>query len=68
MLDWVTDDLLKKIDQNPRLLRQLSDPRISQAMAKFQRNPQLAMQEYQDNPEIQQFFKDFCAILGKKAV
>ncbi|XP_072019238.1 uncharacterized protein [Amphiura filiformis] len=62
--EWVTDDLLKNIEKNPRLLKQLSDPRISQAMTKFQRNPQLAMQEYQNNPEIQQFFKEFSGILG----
>ncbi|XP_041461259.1 uncharacterized protein LOC121412533 [Lytechinus variegatus] len=62
--DWVNDDLLSKIEKHPRLARQLSDPRFSQAMSMFQSNPQGAMKYFQDNPEIQTFFQDFCAILG----
>ncbi|KAI8498639.1 hypothetical protein Bbelb_238410 [Branchiostoma belcheri] len=43
---------------------QMEDPRFQQALAKFQRNPALAMQEYGDNPEVQKFFTEFCSILG----
>ncbi|XP_030828571.1 uncharacterized protein LOC115919293 [Strongylocentrotus purpuratus] len=62
--DWVNDDLLSKLEKHPRLASQLSDPRFSQAMSMFQSNPQGAMKYFQDNPEIQSFFQDFCGILG----
>nr|XP_054753432.1 uncharacterized protein LOC129259162 isoform X1 [Lytechinus pictus] len=62
--DWVNDNLLSKIEKHPRLAQQLSDPCFSQAMSMFQSNPQGAMKYFQDNPEIQTFFQDFCAILG----
>ncbi|XP_071486507.1 uncharacterized protein [Diadema antillarum] len=62
--DWITGDLLSKIEKNPHLARQMADPRFSQAMAMFQTNPQAAMQHFQSSPDIQQFFKEFCEILG----
>ncbi|CAH1227415.1 Hypp160 [Branchiostoma lanceolatum] len=62
--DWVTEDLLKKIQSSSSLTSKMEDPRFQQALAKFQRNPALAMQEYGDNPEVQKFFTEFCSILG----
>lgn len=65
LTDWVNDDLLSKLEKHPRLASQLSDPRFNQAMSMFQSNPQGAMKYFQDNPEIQSFFQDFCGILGR---
>ncbi|XP_078698008.1 uncharacterized protein LOC144925754 [Branchiostoma floridae x Branchiostoma belcheri] len=62
--DWVTEDLLKKIQSSSSITSKMEDPRFQQALAKFQRNPALAMQEYGDNPEVQKFFTEFCSILG----
>jgi hypothetical protein len=63
--DWVTEDLLGKVQNNETLLRGMSNPHFMQALAEFQSNPQAAMAKYQDNPEMQKFLKDFCGILGK---
>ncbi|XP_022098161.1 serine/arginine repetitive matrix protein 2-like isoform X2 [Acanthaster planci] len=62
--EWITEDLLSNLEKHPRLARQLTDPRFAQAVSKFQRNPQQAMEEYKGNAEVQQFFRDFCALLG----
>ena len=36
-----------------------------QALNEFQSNPQQALEKYGDNPEVQRFLKEFCALLGK---
>lgn len=62
--DWVTKDLLEKIEKNKSLTQKLQDPKYVQVINEFQKNPQAAMLKYQSSPEIQQFFTDFCGILG----
>ena len=47
------------------MAKKLTDPRYAQAVEKFQSNPQQAMLEYKDNQDVQQFFKDFCGLLGE---
>ncbi|XP_071801021.1 uncharacterized protein [Asterias amurensis] len=63
--EWITDDLLTKLEKHPNMAKKLTDPRYAQAVAKFQSNPQQAMLEYKDNQDVQQFFKDFCGLLGE---
>jgi len=36
-----------------------------QAIGEFQQNPQTAMAKYGNNKEVQEFFADFCKIMGK---
>ncbi|XP_038059145.1 uncharacterized protein LOC119730362 [Patiria miniata] len=62
--EWVTDDLLSNVEKHPRLAKQLTDPRFASAVQKFQTNPHQAMQDYKDDTEVQQFLKDFSALLG----
>ncbi|KAK2162369.1 hypothetical protein LSH36_100g12082 [Paralvinella palmiformis] len=62
--DWVTEDLLHKVENNGTLLHGLSNPHFMQALNEFQSNPQQALEKYGDNPEVQRFLKEFCALLG----
>ncbi|XP_064617638.1 uncharacterized protein LOC135481841 isoform X1 [Liolophura sinensis] len=62
--EWLTDDLLSQIQGNDLLARRLTDPVFVQAIGEFQSDPQGAMLKYQNNSEIQKFFKDFCGIIG----
>ncbi|KAL8559512.1 hypothetical protein ACOMHN_037176 [Nucella lapillus] len=62
--EWVTDDLLEKVQKNETLSKRLGDPRFMQAVTEFQADPKAAMMKYQDSPEMQQFLKEFCGILG----
>ncbi|XP_070567548.1 uncharacterized protein [Ptychodera flava] len=62
---WITDELLSTIEKRPDLMRKLADPKFSEALAKFQANPQLASREYESNTEVQKFLTDFSGILGE---
>ena len=50
--DWVTDDLLSKIHDNPILSESFSDPSLSQALTQFQSNPKAALAAAKDNPKV----------------
>ncbi|RDD45958.1 hypothetical protein TrispH2_001850 [Trichoplax sp. H2] len=62
--DWVTNDLLTKIQANPRMHKQISDPRFVAALKKFETDREGAMKQFQGDPELQQFFTDFCQLMG----
>ena len=62
--DWVTDDLLTQIQQNETLSKRMTDPTFVQAIGEFQKDPKAASEKYQNNPEMQKFFTDFCNIMG----
>ncbi|XP_045195278.2 uncharacterized protein LOC123550878 [Mercenaria mercenaria] len=62
--DWVTDDLLSKLEKNEKLAKRLQDPKFIQAIGDFQKNPTEALQKYGNNAEVQEFFKDFCGLMG----
>jgi len=53
-----------RIQSSGKLCQQLQDPIFVQAIAEFQANPHAAMQKYGDSADMQEFFCQFCAILG----
>jgi hypothetical protein len=63
--EWLTDDLLQRIQANDNLCHRLQDPLFMHAITEFQTNPQAAMYKYRDNATMQTFFKDICSILGE---
>jgi hypothetical protein len=63
-LEWVTDDLLSKVQSNELLIKRLSDPRFVEAIGEFQKNPERAKEKYKGNVEVLQFFTEFCGLLG----
>ena len=64
LLDWVTEYLLGKVQQNPTLMKRMADPTFMQALAEFQTNPNAAKVKYSNNQEMQKFFLEFTSILG----
>ena len=62
--DWVTEDLLEKVQKNATVFKRLGDPRFMQAINEFQSNPKEAMEKYANNLEVQTFLKEFCGLLG----
>lgn len=62
--DWVTENLLQRIQSNPNLSGRLSDPQFIQALTEFQQNPQAAIAKYQDDQQLQGAMQQFCNILG----
>ncbi|GFO03477.1 hypothetical protein PoB_002998200 [Plakobranchus ocellatus] len=62
--DWITDDLLTKIEKNETLRKRFADPRFMQALEEFQKDPTAAMAKYKGNQEVETFLQQFCGLLG----
>ena len=62
--EWVNDDLMKKIRENPTLLRTFSDPRFRHLAERLQSNPKAVIQEAQRNPELKEFLNALMSVLG----
>ncbi len=63
--DWINDDLLTQIEKNDTLLHGMTDPRFMRAVTEFQTNPEMAMEKYRDNVDVQNFLKQFCGLMGE---
>ena len=61
---WLNQELLMKIAQNPNLMRCFMDPRFSTVIQELQTNPQECLKKYGNNPEFSNFIKDFSALIG----
>ena len=62
--EWVNNDLMKKIRENPTLLRTFSDPRFKHLAERLQSNPKGVIQEAQRNPELKEFLNALMSVLG----
>ncbi|XP_059153508.1 uncharacterized protein LOC131939304 [Physella acuta] len=62
--DWITDDLLSKVEKNEFLLKRFADPTFMNALHEFQTNPVAAMEKYKSNKEVEKFLMEFCGLLG----
>ena len=62
----LTDDaeLMQKIASNPRLAAGMSNPKFAAAMEAMQRDPVAAMERFRDHPEIGDFLREYCGVLG----
>lgn len=64
-VDWITEDLLKKIESNPSLAKLLMDPKFTAALSHVQTDPMKAMALLESHPEMQKALQDFSGILGE---
>ncbi len=62
---WLTNDLLKQIEDDESLSRYFSNPYFMEAINLFQHKPQEALAKYGDNAEVMKFFDRMAKILGK---
>lgn len=51
-IEWMSDDLLAKIEKDPVLSEAFQDPVLSQALLHFQTNPQQALAAVKDDPRV----------------
>lgn len=63
--DWITEDLLKKIEGNPSLAKMLMDPKFTAALAQVKTDPMKALGMLESNPEMQKGLQEFSGILGE---
>lgn len=64
-VDWITDELLKKIESNPSLAKLLMDPTFTAALSQVQTDPMKALAMLESHPEMQKALQDFSGILGE---
>lgn len=62
--EWLNQELLMKIAQNPNLMKCFMDPRFSVVIQEMQRNPQECIKKYGNNPEFATFIKEFSLLMG----
>ena len=62
--EWLTESLLEKMEKHPVLSKALHDPQLAQVMSQFQSNPKAVLQAAAGNPDVQEFLKEFCALMG----
>lgn len=63
--DWITDELLKKIESNPSLAKLLMDPTFTAALSQVRTDPMKALAMLESHPEMQKALQDFSGILGE---
>ena len=64
IIDWVTDDLLEKVSKNCVLSKAFSDPALAKVLDDFHKDPQGALAAAQSKPEVMEFLKEFCNLMG----
>lgn len=62
--EWVNQELLMKISQNPNLMKYFIDPRFTSIIQEMQKNPKECMEKYGSNPEFSTFIREFSQIMG----
>mmetsp|Transcript_15915 Transcript_15915/g.22671 ORF Transcript_15915/g.22671 Transcript_15915/m.22671 type:complete len:262 (+) Transcript_15915:483-1268(+) len=62
---WATPDLMQRISQNPRLMAGMSNPKFTAALEAMQRDPKGAMEKFRDHPDVMEFLKEFCGVMGE---
>eukprot|EP01016_Furgasonia_blochmanni_P053983 TRINITY_DN8823_c0_g2_i2.p1 TRINITY_DN8823_c0_g2~~TRINITY_DN8823_c0_g2_i2.p1 ORF type:complete len:159 (-),score=18.98 TRINITY_DN8823_c0_g2_i2:91-567(-) len=61
---WMNEDLLKKVSENPKLLKLFSNPEYMQAITMMQHNPREVMAKYGSNPEFVELLNAFSMMMG----
>jgi hypothetical protein len=62
---WMTPDLLSKIQGNPKFIQSFADPEIMQAVSLMQANPGQAKEKYKNNKKVTEFFVEFSKLMGQ---
>ena len=63
--NWMTEELLSKVENNPLLAGAFKHPDFSQVLTRFTQNPTQALKDYGDTPEFREFFQEMCSTLGQ---
>jgi hypothetical protein len=62
--EWNTPDLINQISNNKILSSNLNNPKFVAALEAFKCNPNEAMKRFQHHPDVIEFLKEFCKIMG----
>lgn len=62
--EWNTPDLINQISNNKILSSGMTNPKFVAALEAFKCNPKEAMKRFQHHPDVIEFFREFCKIMG----
>ena len=63
-LDWITEDLLKKVECNPALANKLTDPKFREILEQVGTDPLKALSMIGKDPEMQKVMQEFSGLMG----
>lgn len=63
-LEWLNEDLLQRLTQNPKLAQGMTNPRLMHAVDELRQNPGLAKSKYANDAEVQEFFVEFSKLMA----
>lgn len=63
--DWITEDLLKKVERNPALANKLTDPKFREIMEQVGTDPLKALSMIGKDPEMQKVMQEFSGLMGE---
>ena len=65
--EWMTPDLLEKIEKSPTLSKAFQDPLFTVALSEMSSNPSNALKKYQkERPDLIHALKEFASIMGNQ--
>ncbi|CAD8069007.1 unnamed protein product [Paramecium primaurelia] len=63
--EWLNQDLLQKIANNPKLQKLFTNPEYLSAVQQMQSNPTGVMQRYKNNPEFLELMSEYMKTMGE---
>ncbi|CAD8091997.1 unnamed protein product [Paramecium sonneborni] len=63
--EWLNQDLLQKITNNPKLQKLFTNPEYLSAVQQMQSNPTGIMQRYKNNPEFVELMSEYMKTMGE---
>ena len=63
--EWADDSLMDRVAQNPRLAAGMRNPKFAAALLALQKDPRVAMARFANHPEIGDFLREFCGVMGQ---
>ena len=63
-LDYLTPDLVKRIEKSPNLVKLFNNPEFLDAINQLSKDPEVALAKYGKNKEFMQALKDWMLIMG----
>ena len=62
--EWLTPDLMQEIKKRPELRKVFEDERYASALELLHRNPKEALEKFEKVPELRNFLREFCSLMG----
>lgn len=62
--EWATEDLMRKMASNPRLMAGMQNPHYKAVLDEMQRDPKSAMEKCKSDPGLAEFMREYMGMMG----